>query len=151
MPGPPASVDRTSAGGVYRVTVSDVLNVVAAVVFDGDLVLACRRRPGRAAGGRWEFPGGKVEPGESTAAALHREIREELAVDIEVLDELTTDDTRVDGRVIRLTCLRAALTGPRPSASTDHDRLVWMPVIDLPSLDWATPDLPAVRLLVASA
>jgi 8-oxo-dGTP diphosphatase len=125
------------------------LHVVAAVIFDGGRVLACRRRAEKDAGGRWEFPGGKVEPGESPSEALRREIREELAVDIDVRDELTTDDTRVGGRVIRLTCLRAALAGPRPAVSTDHDRLAWMPARDLASLDWAEPDLPAVALLTA--
>ncbi|KHK96641.1 DNA mismatch repair protein MutT [Microbacterium mangrovi] len=125
------------------------LHVVAAVIFDGPHVLACRRRSEKDAGGRWEFPGGKIEPGESAADALRREIREELGVDIEIGDELTTDDTRVGGRVIRLMCLRARLTGPAPTGSTDHDRLVWMTPDDLGLLDWAEPDLPAVALLTA--
>ncbi|MFJ4159594.1 (deoxy)nucleoside triphosphate pyrophosphohydrolase [Microbacterium testaceum] len=129
---------------------ADVLQVVAAVVRDGDRFLACRRRPGKAAGGRWEFPGGKVEGGESAADALRREIREELAIGINVLGELTTDDTLVGDLVIRLTCLRAELEGPRPTGSTDHDRLAWVAVDDLGQLEWADPDLPAVRLLIAS-
>lgn len=127
-----------------------MLHVVAAVVRDGDQVLACRRAPHKASAGLWEFPGGKVEPDESPADALRREIREELGVDIAVLDELTTDDTRVGDRVIRLACLRATLTGPRPTHSTDHDRLEWVPVDELASLEWAAPDLPAVRLLARS-
>ncbi len=123
--------------------------MVAALIFDGPHVLACRRRAEKDAGGKWEFPGGKVEPGESAADALAREIREELSVDIEVGDELTTDDTPVGARVIRLVCLRATLAGPRPIASTDHDRLAWMLPRDLDGLDWAEPDLPAVALLTA--
>jgi 8-oxo-dGTP diphosphatase len=112
-------------------------------------VLACRRRAEKDAGGRWEFPGGKIERGESAAEALRREIREELSVDIEVGAELTTNDTRVGARVIRLTCLRATLAGPRPTESTDHDRLAWLHPRDLRTLDWAEPDLPAVSLLTA--
>ncbi|MBB2974980.1 8-oxo-dGTP diphosphatase [Microbacterium endophyticum] len=123
------------------------VDVVAAVILDGDRVLACRRNRDRAAGGKWEFPGGKIEPGESSATALRREIREELAVDIEVLDELTRDATRVGTTTIRLICLRAMLVGPRPTASSDHDRLIWLTISELPKLDWAEPDLPAVRLL----
>ena len=129
---------------------SDALHVVAAVIRDGDHVLACRRAPHKASAGLWEFPGGKVEPDESPADALRREIHEELGVDIAVLDELTIDDTAVSDRVIRLTCMRATLPGPRPTRSTDHDRLEWVPVDELSTLEWAAPDLPAVRLLTRS-
>ena len=125
------------------------LDVVAAVVSDGGRILACRRSPGRSAAGRWEFPGGKVEPGEAPEAALVREIREELGVDIVVVGRLSTADTAVDGRIIRLTCFRAVLVGPRPTSSTDHDLLLWCRPSELPALDWAEPDLPAVRLLAA--
>lgn len=130
--------------------VGDILEVVAAVILLEGRVLACRRRPEKAAGGKWEFPGGKIEPGESAGEALQREIAEELGCDIRILDELTTNDTPVAGRIIRLTCIRAELAGPAPSVSTDHDRLQWMHPGELPTLDWAEPDLPAVRLLAAS-
>ncbi|MCJ1708532.1 (deoxy)nucleoside triphosphate pyrophosphohydrolase [Microbacterium sp. VKM Ac-2923] len=128
----------------------NMLKVVAAVIQDEDQFLVCRRRPEKAAGGRWEFPGGKVEDGESAADALRREIQEELAVGIRVLGELTTDDTLVGGLVIRLTCLRAELEGPRPTRSTDHDRLAWVAAQVLEQLHWAEPDLPAVKTLIAS-
>jgi len=126
------------------------LHVVAAVVSDAGRVLACRRKLGKAAGGKWEFPGGKVEQGESAEAALMREIREELGSAIIVGEELTTDDTIVGDRVIRLTCIHARLDGPRPVSSADHDELAWLLPAELQSLEWAAPDLPAVRLLAAS-
>lgn len=61
-----------------------VIRVVAAVIRRGDAILVTRRRdrPGRP--GQWEFPGGKVEPGEEEAQALRRELREELGCDSEV-------------------------------------------------------------------
>jgi 8-oxo-dGTP diphosphatase len=117
------------------------------VIVVGGRVLACRRAAHKADAGRWEFPGGKIEPGESVEQALVREIREELGVDIVVTGELTTDDTAVGDRVVRLTCLRAEVTGSVPAASTDHDELRWVAPEDLPGLDWADPDWPAVRLL----
>jgi 8-oxo-dGTP diphosphatase len=124
--------------------------VVAAVLFDADEVLACRRRPDKAAGGLWEFPGGKIEPGETPRLALIREIREELNVSIVIDDELTTDVTPVAGGSIELICLRAHLEGARPIDSSDHDRLLWLRAADLDQLEWAAPDQPAVRHLIAA-
>ena len=145
----PPEVGRELSGDYGR-AMTNVLKVVAAVIRDGDDILVCRRRADRTAGGRWEFPGGKVEKGESTADALRREVLEELAINIRVLGELTTDTTLVGDLNIRLTCLHAELEGPRPTRSTDHDNLAWVAVGDLGQLDWAEPDLPAVRLLIAS-
>ena len=128
----------------------DPLDVVAAVIVDGDRVLACRRREGKADAGRWEFPGGKVEPGESPAEALVREIHEELGIGIRIDRELRTDTTEVRGRGIRLTCLRATIIGPRPTTSTDHDRLEWVRLTELHALEWTEPDLPMVAQLAGS-
>jgi len=60
------------------------LLVTAAVVFDGDKVLITRRPEDKSHAGFWEFPGGKVDPGESPEEALHREIREELGAEIQI-------------------------------------------------------------------
>ena len=127
----------------------NVLQVAAAVIFHEDRVLACRRRAGKAAGGKWEFPGGKIEEGETPEAAVSREISEELGAEIRVLGELTTNDTLVGETTIRLVCLRAELLGEPPLSSTDHDCMVWTALQDLGELDWAAPDLPAVDLLMA--
>lgn len=124
------------------------LEVVAAVIEEAGRFLACRRRPGKAAAGRWEFPGGKLEPDETPAEALVREISEELGVSIRVTGHLTTDDTPNGSRPIRLICLRAELVdGRRPTFSTDHDALEWVPRAELAQRRWADADLPAVRLL----
>ena len=117
------------------------------MIEDEGLFLACRRHAGKAAAGRWEFPGGKIEPGESPADAVVREIREELGVGIRVTGHLTTDDTGP----IRLICLLAQLDGARPVSSTDHDALDWVPPERLGLLHWADADLPAVRLLTVTA
>lgn len=124
---------------------------MAAVIVDDGLVLACRRAPGTASSGLWELPGGKVESGETEPEALVREIAEELGVAITVGELLTRDVTRVGARHIQLSCWWATLQGERPSASTDHDLMEWVQPSRLDELAWATPDLPAVRLLVDGA
>jgi mutator protein MutT len=66
-------------------------NIGVAVIWNDDgQILIDRRRPGGAMGGLWEFPGGKVEPGETIADCIQREIREELAIEIAVGVALTT-------------------------------------------------------------
>lgn len=128
-----------------------VIEVVAAVIEHEGRILACRRRPEKAAGGKWEFPGGKIEKGETHSEALVREIREELSASIEVTAPLRTDDTVVGNSTIRLICLRARLLGDPPIQSIDHDELRWVHRSDLPDLDWAAPDLPSVAELAAGA
>lgn len=123
------------------------LHVVAAVIADGDRVLACRRAPGRDAAGRWEFPGGKVEPGEAPEAALAREILEELGVPVQVRELLDRTVTHGGARSIDLACYWAELTGPAPERSTDHDALRWVERERLHELDWADADLAAVGAL----
>ena len=80
------------------------MEVVAAVFTDGERVLACRRREHLEAGGRWEFPGGKLEDGEAPEAALAREITEELGVEIEVGELFDSTTSIVKGTQITLSC-----------------------------------------------
>ena len=104
------------------------LEVVAAVIVEDGRVLACRRSPLKDSAGLWEFPGGKVEEGESAQASLAREIREELGVDIEVGELLDRSVTVVDGRSIASELLfraphRATADlehRPRPDAVVAH-------------------------------
>lgn len=126
---------------------TEPLEVVAAIIADRGSYLSCRRRAGLRAGGFWEFPGGKVEPGESPAEAIKREILEELNCRVKVIRELWRDDTVQDDQVIRLICMETELEGERPSESTDHDALRWVTPSELATLGWARPDLPAVARL----
>ena len=126
------------------------LEVVAAVFVRDGKVLACRRAPGKSAAGKWEFPGGKVDDDDKTPdAALVREIHEELGIAISVGSLIDRSVTPVGGNKIDLACYLVS-SADTPTRSTDHDELRWVPVADLPTLDWAEPDLPAVAILTSS-
>lgn len=128
-----------------------VLEVVAAVILRDGTALACRRLPTLEENGKWEFPGGKIEDGESPEDALVREIKEELSVDVVVERHLVTSDTDRGSRVIRLMCFIARLAGDEPTQSTDHDALRWVPLTELDTLAWAPADLDAVHRLMDSS
>jgi 8-oxo-dGTP diphosphatase len=127
------------------------VHVVAAVVVQRDRFLSCRRAAGKASAGQWEFPGGKVEPGEDSASALRRELAEELGIDVAVGPLLVRSTTRVGDALIDLECRWASLNGARPASSTDHDTLRWLRADELAGLDWCAPDLDAVRRLTDGA
>lgn len=139
----PATINRMETGSPHP------LRVVAAVFLRDNTVLACRRAPGRSAAGRWEFPGGKIEPGETAEQALRREIDEELSVEATVGALLDRSRTAVGPMTIDLACYLIAAHHPDPTASTDHDQLRWQPITALGDLTWAAPDLPAVAKVSA--
>lgn len=123
-----------------------VIRVVAAIFIQDGKVLACRRSPHKASGGLWEFPGGKIEPGEDPKSALAREILEELGVHIEVGEHFNTSVTDTAQGAIQLECYIVESAEP-PGQSTDHDQMAWVSRKELHALDWAKPDLPAVSRL----
>jgi len=125
------------------------LEVVAAVIIEGGRVLACRRAPGKASAGKWEFPGGKVEQSEEPAAGLAREIQEELASLVSIGAELDRSTTVVGELAIDLRCFAAQVIGDPPVRSTDHDELSWVTAAEAKGLDWAAPDLTMVSKLPA--
>ncbi len=128
-------------------SVDKALHVVAAIIISDGRVLACRRSQHKSSAGLWEFPGGKVDPGELPFDAIVREIREEL--DLEVLPVQTFDVsiTPVGDQLIRLECIICYPLAEFNFKSSDHDSFTWLSPNALGDLSWATPDLPAVRLL----
>lgn len=128
---------------------SEVLHVVGAVFEHGGKFLACRRRADKAEGGKWEFPGGKIDAGETPEVALQRELAEELGLEgVEVLDLVARQTTESSGRLIDLACYRVSST-THPDSSTDHDLLLWVVPEQLAQLDWAVADFPTVSKLVS--
>lgn len=123
------------------------MRVVAAVIRDEDLYLACRRRGNHELAGKWEFPGGKVEANETDESALIREISEELGIEVRV-DDFIIQSTITHGLVeINMFTYFVRLTGDRPTQSSDHDRLEWLTAHELLRLDWAELDIPVITAL----
>ena len=130
------------------------LQVVAAAIVD-DLdrptrLLAARRTEPPALAGGWEFPGGKVDPGELPLDALHRELREEIGVAVRVGERLPSPE--IDGlwplgERYRMHVWLAVIVAGDPQPIEDHDALRWLDSRDLYAVGWLPADLPIVRAL----
>ena len=126
--------------------------VVGAVIVDSLMeprhVLAARRTGSRALKGRWEFPGGKVEPGETAATALVREVREELDVTLMLGHELTpTGKMWPISERLTLRLFWAEIFVGTPTTGDSHDKVRWLDASELTSVNWLDADraaLPAV-------
>ena len=122
--------------------------IVAAVIITDGRVLACERSAPAEVAGRWEFPGGKVEPGETDQQALARECAEELGVRVEVGDRVGPDVPLAHGRaVLRVFAVRL-LEGDVPRA-LEHTSMRWLAVDELNSVPWLPADKPIVAELPA--
>lgn len=119
--------------------------VGAAIVADGR-VLGCERAEPPETAGRWEFPGGKVEPGEDEIDALVRECEEELGVLIAVGERIGTDVPLAHGWAVLRVWLATLVSGV-PQA-LEHRSVRWLGVDELESVPWLPADTPIVAELV---
>jgi 8-oxo-dGTP diphosphatase len=119
--------------------------VAAIIIVDGRVLAAERSAPPEVAG-RWEFPGGKVEPGETDAQALVRECREELGVRVEVRERVGPDVPLAHGRAVLRVFAVELLNGDMPAA-LEHRALRWLAADELDSVAWLPADKPIVAEL----
>jgi mutator protein MutT len=123
--------------------------VVAAIVEADDRFLLTRRLPGTHLSGLWEFPGGKIDPGEAHDAALRREIREELAVEIDVGPLQYQTAHTYPERTVELFFYRCQLRGtPQPLLGQE---MQWVARSDLPRLGFPPADAELIDLLASGA
>jgi 8-oxo-dGTP diphosphatase len=122
-----------------------VIHVVGAAIFHQGRCLVALRSASMSLPLKWEFPGGKIEPGESPEVALRREVQEELGLDVEVQGLLGQGQSMHDGRSIELSVYRARfLAGDLELA--EHAEARWFAASELSALDWAAADIPIVPL-----
>ncbi len=119
------------------------IQVAAAIIREGGRIFAAQRGYGRAKDG-WEFPGGKIEPGETPEQALVREIWEELNAEIAVGEELPQVEWDYPDFHLSMGCYWCALTSGSLTLR-EHESARWLKLSELDAVDW----LPADRAVVA--
>lgn len=120
--------------------------IVGAAIIECGRVLACARSGPPEFAGRWEFPGGKVEPGESEVGALIRECEEELGVEVEVCVRVGTDVLLAHGWGV-LRVYTARLAGDARPQLREHAEMRWLAAHELHSVNWLPADAPIVSAL----
>lgn len=120
------------------------LRVTCAIIADGERVLCAQRGPGMALAGAWEFPGGKIEPSESAAACIVREIAEELNLQIEVVAQGPSSFLEYKpGQMLELIPFVALHTGGQLQLR-EHAQARWCLPAEMDALAWAQADVPIV-------
>jgi 8-oxo-dGTP diphosphatase len=113
--------------------------VVGAAIVRAGRVLAARRTEPASVAGRWEFPGGKVEPGETDAESVVREVEEELGVRITVDRWLPGEEPIGETYLLRVALASMDDGEPTP---TEHDAVRWLAADELDDVDWLDGDRP---------
>ncbi len=124
--------------------------VTAAVMVEHGRVLVARRAKGQSNAGKWEFPGGKLEPGETEQACLERELMEELGIEVTVGDFVQDSMYRYERGEILLRAYHVSRTGGEIRL-TVHDEVRWVPVEALPQMDLTPADRPIAMALLEGA
>jgi len=120
------------------------IDVTCALIESGERVLVAQRAGKGANNGLWEFPGGKVAPGEGESECLVREIREELGVSVRVERRLRPSLHQEEERIIRLIPFVCSLMRGTPQA-LEHERIRWALAQELLQLDWCPADIAVLR------
>ena len=116
-----------------------MVEVVAALIFEGERFLICQRPAHKARGLLWEFVGGKVEPGETKAQVLIRECREELGVTLAVGDVFMEVTHEYPDLTVHLTLFRASIAAGTPQL-LEHNDLRWITPEEISNFDFCPAD-----------
>jgi len=123
--------------------------VTAAIIHNEGKYFIARRGPSEKLSGYWEFPGGKVEDGESLSDCLRRELKEELGISAKIGDVLTTSDYVYEHGHIRLVAMAAEIVSGKLDL-TVHDQSGWLSPFEILKLNLAPADVPVAEFLLAT-
>ena len=127
-------------------SMKNLIKVTAAILEkDGRIIIAQRKSSDRLSG-KWEFPGGKIEPGETPEACLARELKEEFEIDVTIGEHLGSNIHHYDHISIELMAYRASWVGGAITMN-DHKAYRWVTVDQLAEFDFAPADVPFVEML----
>ena len=122
-----------------------IIEVVGAIIRDGDRYLVGQRAANKAQGGLWEFMGGKIEPGETPEQALARECREELALEIENEHIIDSVAHEYPEKTIRLTLILCSPKSGSVPKVLEHQQIRWVTRSEMDALDFAPADRELIR------
>jgi 8-oxo-dGTP diphosphatase len=126
-----------------------LIKVVGAIIEnENNEILCALRSPRMSLPNMWEFPGGKIEGNETLKEAIEREIKEELACDIEFIDCFNDNTHEYDKFTVNLITVKCRLVVGKPTIS-EHSKLIWLQRENLLSLNWAPADIQAVNQLLS--
>lgn len=122
----------------------DIVKVVCGIIFKDNKIFICRRKEGKALAGFWEFPGGKVELGETNEESLKRELKEELDMEVEInncIGNFTHEYVKTTIELIGYECTLLSYQGKL----TDHDAYEWVESERLLTYRLAPADIPIAK------
>jgi 8-oxo-dGTP diphosphatase len=128
-------------------TMKKNIYVVGAVIVQDRKVLCAQRGENQSLPLKWEFPGGKIEEGETPQEALQREIQEEMECQVEIGSKIEETAFEYDFGIVHLTTYFCKLIKGTP-VLTEHAAIQWLPIPELNTLDWAPADIPAIQIIM---
>ncbi len=125
-----------------------MIRVCCAIIVCENKVFAVRRSAHMNMPGKWEFPGGKIELGESAEQCIQREIKEELNLDIEIIQSLKTVEHRYETMHIQLIPFLVKIIHGNLKLQ-EHDHYCWCDENELRKLDWSEADIPIMEEIIS--